>query len=232
MDENYTAKLKTLSRSALLAEYLAANDATIKGYSAIVSSDGNILQKQPLKTISVSVYANLVDPCHDRYSANADCLTITYKRIGDVGMLPIAVSALEKANNRSHITAFSINFDRNAPGYNIAKATAAMYQLCDLEKAWCLETEYRLKQHGATIYEYKISFQEDDPDLLDLNQVKTQPYIELVFSAHHYDDEASVSIVWENTVAGWLPVVSSIDAVIKYGFLILSTHDMNMQVAI
>ena len=232
MDENYKAKLQTLSRSGALTEYLAANGATIKGYSADVDSNGTLLQKRPLENISASTYANLVNPCNSAYNSTADCLTITYKRTGNVGMLPVAVSAIDKTNGHSHIKVFSIAFNRNAPGYNTAKATAAMYRLCELEKEWCLETEYRLRQSHAAIYEYKISFQRDEADLLSIDQIKPQPYIELVFSAHHYDDEKSVSIVWENTEAGWLPVVSSIDAVINYGFLVLITQDRKEQAAV
>ena len=92
------ARLKTLSRDALLAEYMAANGAMIKSYSADVDSNGTLLQKRPLEIISASTYANLVNPCNSAYSSTADCLTITYKRVGDVGMLPVAVSAPEKQN--------------------------------------------------------------------------------------------------------------------------------------
>ena len=49
MDENYMAHLKTLSRDALLTEYMAANGATIKSYSAVVDSNGTLVQKRPLE---------------------------------------------------------------------------------------------------------------------------------------------------------------------------------------
>jgi len=64
-------------------------------------------------------------------------------------------------------------------------------------------------------------------DLLDIEEVTPQPYIESIFSARHYDDEASVSIVWESTEFGWLPVISSIDNVVNYGFLITSAQGTN-----
>lgn len=218
------ARLKTLSRDALLAEYMAANGATIKGYSAIVGPDGTLLQKRPLEPITISEYANLVNPCRSAYSANSDCLTITYKRFADAGMLPVAVSATEKQNNRTHISVFSMRFDKRTPGYSAVRATAAMNQLCRLEQDWCAETMARLRQRGAKIYEYRISFQTDEAALMNIDEVKPQPYIESIFSARHYDDEASVSVVWENTEYGWLPVISSIDAVVNYGFLITTTQ--------
>ena len=225
MDENNKAKLETLSRSGALAEYLAANGATIKGCSAVVDANGALLQKRPLGNITITEYANLVNPCRGAYSANSDCLTVTYKRFAEVGgMLPLAVSTTEKQNNLTHITVFKIRFDRHAPGYDMAKAAAAMNQLCYLEREWCVETAARLRQRGAMIYEYKISFREEKPDLLGLEEIKPHPYIELIFSARHYNDEASVSIVWENTEYGWLPVVSSIDAVVNYGFLITAAQ--------
>lgn len=224
MDENYMAHLKTLSRDALLVEYMAANGATIKSYSAVVNSNGTLLQKRPLVNISIMEYANLVNPRRSAYSSTTDCLTITYKRIGDVGMLPVAVSATEKQNNRTHISVFSLRFERRAPGYSPARATAAMNQLCRLEQDWCGETMSRLRQRGARIYEYKISFREETPELMEIEEVKPQPYIESIFSAHHYNDEASVSIVWESTEYGWLPVISSIDAVVNYGFLITASQ--------
>ena len=217
MDENYMAHLKTLSRDALLTEYMAANGATIKSYSAVVNSNGTLLQKRPLVNISIMEYANLVNPRRSAYNSTADCLTITYKRIGDDGMLPVAVSTTEKQNSRTHITVC-------APGYSPARATAAMNQLCRLEQDWCGETMSRLRQRGARIYEYKISFREETPELMEIEEVKPQPYIELIFSAHHYNDEASVSIVWESTEYGWLPVISSIDAVVNYGFLITTAQ--------
>ena len=228
MDENYMAHLKTLSRDALLTEYMAANGATIKGYSAIVGPDGTLLQKRPLEPIAISEYANLVSPCRSAYSTNSDCLTITYKRFGDIGgMLPVAVSSTEKLTNHTHITVFAIRFDKHAPGYSPARATAAMNQLCRLEQDWCAETMSRLRQRGARIYEYKISFREETPELMEIEEVKPQPYIESIFSAHHYNDEASVSIVWESTEYGWLPVISSIDNVVNYGFLITATQGTN-----
>lgn len=224
MDENYRAKLQTLSRSWALTEYLAANGAAIKGYSALVGSDGTLLQKRPLEPITIADYANLVSLCRSTYSDNSDCLTVTYKRFADVGMLPVAVSATEKQNNRTHISVFSMRFDKRAPGYSAAKATAAMNRLCYLEHEWCAETTARLRQRGAKIYEYRISFQTDEAALMNIDEVKPQPYIESIFSARHYDDETSVSIVWENTEYGWLPVISSIDAVVNYGFLITTTQ--------
>lgn len=227
MDENYMARLKTLSRDALLAEYMAANGAAIKGYSAIVNSNGTLLQKRPLEPIKIADYADLVNPRRSAYSTNSDCLTVTYKRFADVGMLPVAVSATEKQNSRTHITVFSIRVERRAPGYSAAKATAAMNRLCYLEQEWCMETMARLRQRGARIYEYKISFQTDEAALMNIDEVKPQPYIESIFSARHYDDEASVSIVWESTEYGWLPVISSIDAVVNYGFLITATQGTN-----
>lgn len=220
MDDNYIKKMQTLSRSAALVEYMTANGATIKSYSAVIDSNGTLLQKRPLERITIPNYANLVNPRRSAYSSTADCLTITYKRIGDVGMLPVAVSATEKQNNRTHISVFSMRFDRRAPGYSVAKATAAMNQLCRLEQEWCAETMNRLRQRGAKIYEYQISFQEETPELLDIEEVKPQPYIELIFSARHYNDETSVSVVWESTEYGWLPVISSIDRTINHGFLI------------
>lgn len=225
MDENYKAKLQTLSRSGALTEYLASNGATIKGYSAIVGPDGTLLQKRPLEPITISEYANLVNPCRSAYSANSDCLTITYKRFADIGgMLPVAVSSTEKLTNHTHITVFAIRFDRRAPGYSAAKATAAMNRLCYLEQDWCGETMSRLRLRGARIYEYQISFQTDEAALMSIDEVKPQPYIELIFSARHYDDEASVCIVWESTAFGWLPVISSIDAAVNYGFLITAAQ--------
>ena len=77
MDENYMAHLKTLSRDALLTEYMAANGATIKSYSAVVDSNGTQLQKQPLENISIMEYAGLVNPRRSAYNANSDCLTVT-----------------------------------------------------------------------------------------------------------------------------------------------------------
>lgn len=221
------ARLKTLSRDALLAEYMAANGATIKGYSAIVGPDGTLLQRRPLENVAISEYANLVNPCRSAYSANSDCLTITYKRFADAGMLPVAVSATEKQNNRTHISVFSMRFDKRTPGYSAAKATAAMNRLCYLEQEWCGETMNRLRQRGARIYEYRISFQTDEAALMNIDEVTPQPYIESIFSARHYDDEASVSVVWENTEYGWLPVISSIDAVVNHGFLITATQGTN-----
>ena len=99
-----------------------------------------------------------------------------------------------------------------------------MNQLCRLEQDWCAETMSRLRQRGARIYEYKISFREETPELMEIEEVKPQPYIESIFSAHHYNDEASVSIVWESTEYGRLPVISSIDAVVNYGFLIATAQ--------
>ena len=64
-------------------------------------------------------------------------------------------------------------------------------------------------------------------DLLDIEEVTPLPYLESIFSARHYDDEASVSIVWESTEFGWLPVISSIDNVVNYGFLITSAQGTN-----
>ena len=75
------AHLKTLSRDALLVEYMAANGATIKSYSAVVDSNGTLVQKRPLENISIMEYANLVNPRRSAYNSTADCLTITYKRI-------------------------------------------------------------------------------------------------------------------------------------------------------
>ena len=228
MDENYMAHLKTLSRDALLTEYMAANGATTKGYSAIVGPDGTLLQKRPLEPITIVDYANLVSPCRSAYSTNSDCLTVTYKRFADIGgMLPVAVSSTEKLTNCTHITVFSIRFDRRAPGYSAAKATAAMNRLCYLEHEWCAETTARLRQRGAKIYEYRISFQTDEAALMNIDEVKPQPYIESIFSARHYDDETSVSIVWEDTEYGWLPVISSIDNVVNYGFLITAAQGTN-----
>lgn len=224
MDENYMAHLKTLSRDALLTEYMAANGATIKSYSTVVDSNGTPLQKRALESITIAEYASLVNPRRSAYNANSDCLTVTYKRFADVGMLPVAVSATEKQNNRTHITVFSIRFDRRAPGYSPARATAAMNQLYRLEQDWCGETMSRLRLRGARIYEYKISFRGETPELLEMEEVKPQPYIESIFSAHHYNDEVSVCIVWESTEYGWLPVISSIDAVVNYGFLITTAQ--------
>ena len=145
-------------------------------------------------------------------------------RAKEIPYVPVAVSATEKQNSRTHITVFSIRFERRAPGYSPARATAAMNQLCRLEQDWCGETMSRLRQRGARIYEYKISFREETPELLEIEEVKPQPYIASIFSAHHYNDEASVSIVWESTEYGWLPVISSIDAVVNYGFLITTAQ--------
>lgn len=151
-----------------------------------------------------------------------------YKRFADVGgMLPVVVSSIEKLTDRVHIAVFSIHFDRHAPGYSPARAAAAMGRLCFLEQDWCMKTMSCLRQRRAKIYEYQISFREETPDLLEIEEVKPQPYIESIFSARHYDDEASVSIVWESTEFGWLPVISSIDNVINYGFLITSAQGTN-----
>ena len=227
MDENYRAKPQTLSRSEALTEYLAASGATIKCYSADVDSNGTLLQRRPLENVAISEYANLVNPCRSAYSANSDCLTITYKLFADAGMLPVAVSTTEKQNSRTHITVFSIRFERRAPGYSPARAAAAMNRLCYLEQEGCAETMARLRQRGARIYEYKISFREETPELMEIEEVKPQPYIESIFSARHYDDETSVSIVWEDTEYGWLPVISSIDNVVNYGFLITAAQGTN-----
>ena len=220
MEENYKAGLAMPPRSSLFADYLDAIGAKTKSYTVIVNPNGTIYHEEPLTDIPTKVYARQTSPRRKSNREGLETMTITYQWFAGVGALPIATSTLDKENHRTQITVFSISFNPQAPGYNETSANALMGQLYTLEKRSCMDMVAQLVYQKAVIFEYDINFNGDSIDIPSINTVSAEPYIELIFSSRNYDDADSVTIVWENTEAGWLPVISSIDGTINHGFLI------------
>ena len=220
MDNNKTGSA-TESRSNLFSEYMIANGARIKCYSAVIGPDGNVLRKET-KGISPDFYTRLTSPRNACFREKMDSLTLTFRRFDGFGTFPVTMSALEKKTNRTNIAIFSIRFDPQAQGYNLERAESLLRKLYSLEKKSCMDIMAMLTYRKAVIYEYGISSNgNDDGKISQISTLGAEPYIESVFSSRYYDDEQSVLITWENTEAGWLPVVSSIDnMVINHGFLI------------
>ena len=219
MDDQKRAGPATPTRSSILAEYLEAIGAIIESSRIIINPDGSKFFEEPLQGIPVSVYSRQTSPRYKFYSDYMQSLTITFKRF-KCGVFPVAISTLEKESNRTQIITFSIRFDPHAPNYNEANAKSLLSELYKLEKKSCMDMAARLTYQKAAIYEYSINFNDDSTIITDINTLSVEPYLESVFSSRYYDDEKIVSITWEDTEAGWLPVISSIDETINHGFLI------------
>ena len=219
MDDKKRAGPATPTRSSIFSQYIDAMGATIKSSRVSINPNGSIFREEPLQEIPALVYSRQTSPLHKCNCEHMQSLTITYKRF-DYGVFPVAVSALEKENNRTHIITYSIRFDPQAPNYNRTSANSLLSELYQLEKKSCMDMAARLAYQKAVIFEYSIDFSEDSTETSIINTLGVEPYLESVFSSRYYDDEKIVSITWEDTEAGWLPVISSIDETINHGFLI------------
>ena len=227
-DANYMLK-----RNMALTDLLSAAGASINVVRMMVRRADGALLDNTSETISADEYARLTDPEDSYYREIMESVTITFKWVDSIGLLPASVittdnSEIVKGRRPAVIVASIFHLEVDPDVYSKEKVEAAYDRLSSVEATRLNHLKELLVADGVCIRQYTMA----DVDgmikaTVDFSPMEIKDYIRYVFPYNAIRDNGLLFIVWTGTEAGWLPTFTGRSKDDERGFCICLPEDVS-----